>query len=197
MRTAVATGVALVLLAAGCASEEGSADAPEATRSATGAPQDPTETPTESPSESPSETSTAKPVTGPVMEVQGITVQLPKGYDVGFDNPVVATAGGELGVVVLSAIAGEPWSVDRLAKEEIKASGPMQTVRRHPDTTLDGLAAYHYSGRLDRHTFREVYGTWDSGYQVIVRFELHDFMRKAKRRELIESVVATYDSPSS
>ena len=203
MRTAVAAGVALVLLAAGCTSDEG-ADDPAAAGSVSESPQEPSEassdTPAESPSETatdpPSETATAKPVTGPVMEVQGISIQLPKGYQVGFDTPVVSTAQGRLGLVGLSAIAGEEWSLDRLYEDELRISGPMQTVERLPDTTLDGLPAYRYGGRRDRHVIREVYGTWDNGYQVIVRFDLHDFQPLAKRRELIESVVATYDSPS-
>ena len=208
MRNAVAAAAALVLLAAGCTSSEGSAEDRASTGSASESAQDPSgtpsgsasetaaETPSETPTETATETATAEPVSGPVMEVQGITIQLPKGYRIGFDTPVVTTAQGRLGLVGLSAIAGEQWSLDRLYQDDLRIGGPMQSVERLPDTTLDGLPAYRYGGRRDRHVIRQVYGTWDSGYQVMVRFDLHDFMPEAKRRELVESVVATYDSPS-
>ena len=210
MRNAVAAAAALVLLAAGCTSSEGSAEDRASTGSASESAQDPSGTPSgsasetaaETPSETPTETATetetatAEPVSGPVMEVQGITIQLPKGYRIGFDTPVVTTAQGRLGLVGLSAIAGEQWSLDRLYQDDLRIGGPMQSVERLPDTTLDGLPAYRYGGRRDRHVIRQVYGTWDSGYQVMVRFDLHDFMPEAKRQELVESVVATYDSPS-
>ena len=208
MRNAVAAAAALVLLAAGCTSSEGSAEDRASTGSASESAQDPSgtpsgsasetaaETPSETPTETATETATAEPVSGPVMEVQGITIQLPKGYRIGFDTPVVTTAQGRLGLVGLSAIAGEQWSLDRLYQDDLRIGGPMQSVERLPDTTLDGLPAYRYGGRRDRHVIRQVYGTWDSGYQVMVRFDLHDFMPEAKRQELVESVVATYDSPS-
>ena len=208
MRNAVAAAAALVLLAAGCTSSEGSVEDRASTGSASESPQDPSgtpsgsasetaaETPSETPTETATETATAEPVSGPVMEVQGITIQLPKGYRIGFDTPVVTTAQGRLGLVGLSAIAGEQWSLDRLYQDDLRIGGPMQSVERLPDTTLDGIPAYRYGGRRDRHVIRQVYGTWDSGYQVMVRFDLHDFMPEAKRQELVESVVATYDSPS-
>lgn len=190
MRVVAVAGAVLVL--AGCAPGGGSADDPGPTRPAAQS----TETPAETASETPAATPTGAPVNGPVMEVQGISIRLPKGYDVGFETPVVATAQGRLGLVTLGVIAGEQRSLDRQMKEDLEAYGPMRTVERLPDTTLDGLPAYHYSGRQDRYLVRDVYGTWDGGYQVLVRFELSDHRPEAARRELIESVVATYDSPT-
>jgi hypothetical protein len=195
MRTVAIAGAALVLAATGCGSGTEPADSAPSTAPTSDGPETGSATPTGTPAETPATTSLG----GPVMRVQGISMQLPKGYRVGNETPVVATASGRHGIVVLGAIAGPKWPLDRMVEDELRQSArirPVRAFRRLPDTTLDGFLAYHFTGRLDRSTIRDAYGTWDDGYQVVIRFDLDDDSPLAQRRELIESVVATYDSPT-
>lgn len=196
MRRQGLVGVALAALAlSGCGSDEQAPESSTGTASSaeSASSESPTESPTDSPTGSPTETPTVAPATGAVLEVEGIALRLPKKWRVGYDTSVAATAQGPQGFMGLSVIAGDPLSLRALVERDLKSAGPMETMRRLPDRTLGGNPAYHYEGR-DRHDVRHAVGTWDDGYQVLIHFELEEEIPRAERRELFESVIATYTS---
>jgi hypothetical protein len=191
MKAVAAASAVLVLTLPACTSDQDASGAtpPGDTSSQTSeASADPT---TE-----PSETETAEPLTGPVMRVEGISLQLPQGWHVSFETSVSSTAGSRAGTAALGVLTGEQWPLDRLLKSDLRVFGDVADFHRLPDVTVDGNPAYHYTGRPDSLNVRESYGFWDDGYQVVIDFELARRLSPAKRRELVDSVMATYDSPT-
>jgi len=190
---AVATLLALVLT--GCSSsgdpteDPPRSDAPS--QDATGSsPEDPAESPTESPTATP----TVEPASGPVLDVDGVSVRLPRGWRVRYDTAVSGTGLGKQGLIFVSVFAGPERPLRALIREDLRLTGPVTQLRRADDTTLGGNPAYHYTARATATNLRDSFGTWDDGDEVIVQFDLHDDRSAAERRELVESVLATYTS---
>lgn len=197
MRVRVVAGlVVLALTAVGC--ESGGGETPDAGRESsapTTSSTSPSPTEESGPaSPSPSEaTPSVEPATGPLMEVQVASIRVPKGFKLGYDTSVVDTAAGPPCVVALAVIHGDPMPLKRLMKRDIDTSLHGGGVKRLPDRTLDDNPAYHYTAEHGPYV-RESVGAWDDGYLVAVQFDCKPRVPKARRRAIIESVLATYTS---
>ena len=194
MKSVALAGAALGLLLAlaGCSQEE---DPPEggATPSP-GSTSEPTESPTETPTETPSETPAVDAATGPELNVGGIAVRVPDGWRASYDTAVADTATGKQGVILLGAIAGDPMPLGAQFKRDVRGTSLIRDVERLADVELGGEPAFQFRARTGSYV-RHGYGRCDSGYLVLLHLDLDEDLPEAKRRDIAESVIASYESP--
>lgn len=183
----VAIGAALVLALAAC----GTDDEPSATPSV-----EPTSASTSlTPSvELPESTPTVEPATGPRIGVHGVSVRVPQRWKRGFRTPFGDTAKGPQGALAIAVIGGDPMSLGALMKRDIGATGPVTEVREHPTVSVGGFSAYHYTARTSHLDVRHAYGLYDAGYRIWIHFNLADRFPERKRQQLVDAVMATYES---
>lgn len=196
-RTAAVVGAVLALVLTACTADEGAPAAEE--RASAGTTDTPSETPSETPSsetpsETPGETPTVEPATGPLVEVSGVSIRLPQGWKPAYVTSVSGSGIGRNGQLLLSVLAARERPLRAMMAEELRLFGEVRRVRRLPDTTLGGSSAYEYTGWTEMEDQRFSVGAWDDGYEVFVRVDVSDSVPASERRELFESVIATYSS---
>jgi hypothetical protein len=151
------------------------------------------EVPTEPSGELPESTPLPDPATGPRLDVEGISVRVPESWKRGYDTAVVATAQGPQGIMDLATFPGEPRSLRYLFRRDVGKSPHVTSVERLDDVAIGGRSAYHYRAR-SRFYVIEGFGLSDAGSWVSISFDLLDRVPAEKRREIVESVLATYES---
>ena len=185
--------VTLALLASGCGGGAADADRPPE------APSSASPTPSESATSPPAEESEApavEPARGPVVDVEGHRVRAPQGWQVAFDTPISAIAGKGNDSLALTVIPNEQVSLDRAQRLTYATDGGKRPPGlKEMDATLGGLSAFAYTAPVGQFSRAYVVGRWDAGSIVKITLELDRDMPAAKAQEMVDSVVATYESP--
>ena len=194
MRKAVGATVSCVVLAlSACTSGTDDRERTDPPSSAGSPSESAGEVPTEPSVELPESTPLVEPATGPVLDVEGISVRIPQGWRLGYDTPFVATARGREGIMSLSTFPGPPRSLRSLLKRELAQRKDLRSVERLDDVAIGGRSAFHYRARED-HYVTDEFGLSDADHWVSVSFDLSDRVPPKRRRLIVESVLATYES---
>lgn len=159
------------------------------------------ESPSESPSltptvELPESTPSAEPATGPRLVVGGIGIHAPARWRQSYDTIVVDTAEGREGTMLLSVgeTSGEQLSL-RQAERYFWNLGKRPRGYEAQDTVVMGGVTAGYYTHGDRDIDSHVVTTWDSGYVVKVEVRFYPGMPEDRQREILASVLASYESP--
>jgi hypothetical protein len=159
------------------------------------------ESPSESPSltptvELPESTPSARPATGPRLAVAGIGIHAPARWRQTYDTIVVDTARGREGTMLLSVgeTSGQQLSL-RQAERYFWNRGKRPKRYEAQDTVVMGGITAGYYTHGDRDIDSHVVTTWDSGYVVKVEVRFYPWMPEDRQREILASVLASYESP--
>jgi hypothetical protein len=182
----------LVSTLAGC----GGGDEPDPSGGATTS-ESSTEQPSPSPSASlPESTPTPEPATGPTLDVNEIRVNAPEKWKQTYDTIFVDTAQGRRGGVMLSVVATDGEQLSLRAAERFFWEGERPEGYESQDTlVMGGVTASYYTARSGKHSTEHVVSMWDVGYVVQVGLTVDKGMAAESQRELLDSVVASYQSP--
>lgn len=193
--------LALALLVGGCGSGEderttdpGTSTSSAATGSATPSA-DGSTTPSEDPS--PSSTFSVPPATGPEVESDAFTANLPQGWRLDEDNSYdTISLGYEPGIgadVTFGYYPTEPGlSLDDYERAALKTWGyddGKPDIR--PRVEVDGVEMFHHTGKTGGGRVVEVYGVPYEGLAVEVEFHLSETIPAAEQRRLMQSTLAS------
>jgi hypothetical protein len=201
-----AISIAAVLALGGCGGDEAAGgDDPSGAETSSGSTEDPTQTPTETGSETPTEVAepTVEPASGPELEVSGVRVNAPKGWQQTFSSVVVDTALGRVdhqsGGLMLSvaALGGEvltPQQTERYFWSP--GEKPPGYQRQDPIVMGDDVRAGYYTSR-DR--FDDIHSVtlWDDNHVVKVEVSFGRKVAEDTQQELFQSVLASYSGPQA
>jgi len=200
----VALSVVTVLALGACGSDDGNGTDASGTETSSASPSEsPTESPTDSPTESTSEpepTPTAEPATGPRLDVSGIKVNIPKGWQQNISSVVVDTALGRVegmsGAVLLSAVAtgGDVLSPQQAEKYFWTRNQEPKGYEKQDDIVMGGLPAGYYTAG-DKFYDIHAATVWDDNHVTKVELKFDPRVSDDKQQGLFQSVVATYSSP--
>jgi hypothetical protein len=186
VRKQIVATVALALTLAGCA-DAGDGEA--------GAEQPDGASPTSAASTSPSPT--AKDATGALLEQPDATVRAPEGFTHAPD--VLASQDSAEDVTSLSQVhlSQKPGWRGAGLDEAASTSRDNKSFRTRPDRVddieLDGVPAYHLTGRVDQSLTFDEFGALRHGQLFLVEFEFDSGVSESERREAIESSLATFE----
>lgn len=177
IRHLAAAGCAAALLLAGCQDDPGPETGPTGSESA---PQEST-TPTEP---------AVEPATGPLVRFKQFQVHLPDGWKVDrkFFTLTYTRDRGSFDLLNISVMSTSATNVTQLARSVLRSSS--QELRRVDDSEVAGEPAFHLVGTALRGE-HDQYGVIRGGQSIRFMFELDG--SKAKRQELIDSVLASIE----
>ncbi len=199
-----AISMAAVLALGGCGTDDaaGGADPSGAETSSGSATEEPTETPTGTGTETPTEapTPTVEPASGPELEVSGVRVNAPKGWQQTFSSVVVDTAQGRVdhqsGGLMLSvaALGGEVLTPQQAERYFWSPGEKPPGYQRHEPIVMGDVRAGYYTSR-DR--FDDIHSVtlWDDNHVVKVEVSFGRKVAEDKQQELFQSVIASYSGP--
>jgi len=203
-----AISMAAVLALGGCGSDEAAGgDDPSGAETSSGSTtEDPTEAPTEAPTETETPTEapepTVEPASGPELEVSGVRVNAPKGWEQTFSSVVVDTALGRVdhqsgGLMLSVAALGGEVLTPRQAERYFWNPGdkPPNYERQDPVVMGDVRAGYYTS----RDRFDDIHSVtlWDDNHVVKVELSFGRKVAEDKQQELFQSVIASYSGPQA
>lgn len=87
---------------------------------------------------------------------------------------------------------GSTMSADELADASIESSFYSRKPRKLPLVELDGVEAYHLAGKVERSTYLEEFGVIVDDQIVTLGFDFSLEVSPAERREIVDSVVASF-----
>lgn len=194
-RHASVAGAVLVLLLTGCSG--GGTDSADGSTDPSTTPTSSASTPTDDSSATSEPTPTIEPATGPQLDVEGVKVNAPASWKQSYDTIVVDMAeNDESGSLMLSVAGtgGDQLSLKQAEKYFWTRSQKPEGYEPQDTTVMGGLTAYHYLLR-DRHQVTHAVGLWDAGYVVKVELSMPERVSEDEVLEVLDSVVATYESP--
>lgn len=196
---AVVSAVLAVTAAMGLAGCSGDGDDPGASGASGGgaASESPSQSPSLTPTvELPESTPRAEPATGSQLDVNGIRVNAPARWKQVFDTIVVDTARGRDGSMLLSvaSTSGDQLSLKQAERYFWNLGKRPEGYEAQDTLVMGGLTAGYYT-HGDRDIDSHVVTMWDSGYIVKVELRLFPRVPEDRQREMLDSVIATYESP--
>lgn len=196
-RRAAAAFAGLALTVAGCG---GGGDGPSDAGGST-SPSSSTSSPTETP-ETPEATPTVEPASGVEIELRGFRINAPKKWRITYTFVVAATAvgpigDGEAGAMLFGvAPSSEQVSIAEAMRNSWKPGAKPRDFEEQPRTVVGGLSAFYYTADSGKFQIEHVMGMWDSGYIVEINIGFLNDVPAERQKEVVDSIVATYDSPS-
>ncbi|WP_159081373.1 hypothetical protein [Nocardioides sediminis] len=197
-RVGVATAtvvLALVLTACSDAEEPAAGGSADAGTSESPAPSEGTEESSPvSPSESP-ETPEVAPATGPVLQVKGMKVNAPEGWEttmraaVGHGSFPPGQVGTGAGLTRFPNTG--LFTVDELGNEQVDEMG--KGGKRLGDLEIDGAQVYHLVGSPEKGVQLERFGTIAEDQRVALEFRFANGESRTARDEIIQSMLATLE----
>lgn len=147
-------------------------------------------------------TPTVAPATGRTMSLEGTRVNIPEGWkisqpgkssiiELGYDPDDLDNTISLFGFPKLSLM-----SIEEQVRRLVKGSGWDARPERLPDVMIDGTAVTHVSGPYKGGARAETFATLVGERQLELTFEFDDNKSKAKRKEIIESVLASWEFTS-
>ncbi len=195
-----ATAIAgLALLVSGCG---GATDEPEDPPTGSTSPSPTASSSTPSPTETSEPTPTVEPAAGVEIELKGFRVNAPKKWRINNKFLVAATAigpvdDGRSGGMLLGLVpSSEQASIARAMRESWQPGAKPRGFEEQPRTVLGGLSAFYYTAEGNKFLTEHVMGTWDSGWMVELNIQLPNALSAERQTEIVDSIVATYQSPS-
>jgi hypothetical protein len=193
---AVVSAVMAVAMTAGLAGCSGAGGDPGASGSGA-ASESPSESPSLTPTvELPESTPSAEPASGPRLAIGDIRVNAPARWKQEFDTIVVDTAVGREGSLLLSvaSTSGEQLSLRQAERYFWDRNKQPENYEAQDGVVMGGINAGYYTYG-DRDIDSHVVTTWDAGYVVKVELRLFPRMPEDRQREVLDSVIASYESP--
>lgn len=193
---AVVSAVVAVAAATGLAGCSGAGDDPGDSGGGA-ASESPSETRSLTPTvELPESTPSAEPATGARLAVEAIRINAPARWKQTFDTIVVDTARGREGSLLLSVVStgGEQLSLRQAERYFWNRNKKPEGYEAQDSVVMGGVNAGYYTYG-DRYIDSHVVTTWDAGYVVKVELRLFPRMPEDRQREILDSVVASYESP--
>jgi len=161
------------------------------------------ESPSQSPSGSlsptpvlPDPTPTIEAATGPQLDVEGLRVRVPENWRQTYDTLFSDAGQGPRGTVLLTVFATDQLSLAASMKKFWEKRKPPTGFEPQDSTVMGGLTAYYYTSRPNDFDVDHVVGLWDSGYVVKVSVTLSRDIPATRQREILDSVVASYERKS-
>lgn len=87
---------------------------------------------------------------------------------------------------------GGTSDIDEVAENALTTLPYDQLPKRLPNTQLDGVEVYHLAGMVQDHLYHEEFGANVDDRLVSLVFDLSDLLSPAERREVVDSVVASF-----
>ncbi|RYC12508.1 hypothetical protein [Nocardioides zhouii] len=188
----------LALVAAGCG---GGGESPGAgSDSPSSSPSSSDSTPSDAPEPEP--TPTVEPATGVEIELKGFRVNAPKKWRINNEFLIAATAigpvdDGRSGGMLLGLVpSSEQVSIAASTRKSWQPGAKPRGFEEQPRTVLGGLSAFYYTAEANKFLTEHVMGTWDSGWIVELNIQLPNALSAERQTEIVDSIVATYQSPS-
>lgn len=192
-----AAAVTILALGAACSGDPGVEPAPDpssggATSSTAGSPgaTDPTG----------SVEPTVAPATGPRLSMPHARLRIPAGWYVG-DQLVTSHKDGQdpdstsllsLGETPALGSTADLTELRRNALDVARRVYPM-TPEQRPDVEVDGVEMYHLEGRVQPLNWESEFGAIVDDHVVVLRFHLSPRTPLTERRQLVDSVLATFE----
>ncbi len=169
---------------------DGSSAASPATASTTESPTDPTSEPTTDPNAA----------TGKLIELEGLSFRLPEDYHVVRNtNGRIFEAdrrgslvGDPIQVIIVDSL-GVSYSLRKLARIHNKGSLYSMDAAYLAPVTFAGQEWYHLEGQVRPLAWAAAYGFNDADHDVDLSFEFSTQVPLAKRRAIVDSVLATVE----
>jgi hypothetical protein len=201
-RGTAAVAVAMAMLALGaCGSDDGGTEPSGTETSSTSPTDDSTDTLTPSPTEPllVPEAETVEPASGPRLDVSGIRVNVPKGWQQTFDSVVVDSAlgrvDGKSGGMLLSVVAtGGDVLTPKQAERYFWPHGKKPpNYQKQDDVIMGGLTSGYYTAR-DRFYDMHAVTLWEDNHVTKVQLDFDLDVPDEVQQELLQSVIASYSS---
>jgi len=192
----VVSAAAAVVMAAGLTGCSGAGDDPGASGGGA-ASESPSESPSLTPTvELPESTPDVEPASGPRLDVNGVRVNAPAGWKQTYDTPVVDTAVGGGGSMMLSvaSTSGDQLSLRQAERYFWNEDKRPEGYRAQDPVVMGNINAGYYTYG-DRDDVSHVVTTWDAGYVVKVDVRFDDRMPADRQREMLDTIIASYESP--
>ena len=195
-----ATAIAgLALLVAGCG---GGGDGPSDGTGGSSSPSSGPSSTASSPTEAPEPTPTVEPATVVEVELKGFRVNAPETWRINNKFIIAATAigpvdDGRSGGLLLGLVpSSEQASIATSMRKSWQPGARPRGFEEQPRTALGGLSAFYYTAEANKFLTEHVMGTWDSGWIVELNIQLPKALPAERQKEIVDSIVATYQSPS-
>ncbi|WP_460691340.1 hypothetical protein [Nocardioides flavus (ex Wang et al. 2016)] len=192
---AVVSSAMALTMAAGLSGCSGAGDGPSASGTG-GASESPSESPSLTPTvELPESTPSAEPASGPRLAVGEIRVNAPARWKQDYDTVVVDGAVGREGSLLLSvaSTSGEQLSLRQAERYFWNRNKQPENYEAQDGVVMGNINAGYYTygdSSIDAH----VVTTWDAGYVVKVELRFYPRIPQDRQREIVESVIASYES---
>ena len=198
-RALIAALVVCAVGLAGC-SDDGSDAGP---RTPTPTVTTPITTSTSPAAPSPSDPSTSpgvEPATGDLLELDGMSLRVPEGWDVVDRTDTGFTASRRVNVVhdTLDVRIQDNLGISEPLASTIEMRNDLQVFyERDPQVeqpvVIDGLKMFHLSGQVSDNFWAEAYGSDLGDHTIDVSFLFGPKTSPAERREAVDSVLATVE----
>lgn len=139
---------------------------------------------------------TVAAATGDPLELSNVSVRAPEGFDADPPDGSNLRFAFERGGVQSIALANtssldESQSLTEQARVSMRSNVYPRPPTLMEPVEFDGVAMYHYAGRVSEHEYVEEYGTIYDGSQISINFRLAATSSDAERQQLVASVMAS------
>lgn len=200
-RRAATAMAALALVLTGCGGGEAGPGGPdEESASPSASPSSSESSPSDTPEPEP--TPTVEPAAGAEIELKGFRVNAPEKWRITNSFVIAATAVGPVGDgrsggMLLGLVpSNDQVSIAAAMRTSWQPGTRPAGFEEQPRAVLGGLSAFYYTAEQNRLTTEHVLGTWDSGWIVELNIGLPSALSPERQKEIVDSIVATYQSPS-